>query len=52
MYNHFLDTFIRAAQLGSLSKTAEEMFITPSAVIQQINSPLVPEFFCVYTARD
>lgn len=38
MYNHFLDTFIRAAQLGSLSKTAEEMFITPSAVIQQINS--------------
>lgn len=38
MYNHFLDTFIRAAELGSFSKTAEEMFITPSAVIQQINS--------------
>ena len=38
MYNHFLDTFIRAAELGSLSKTAEEMYITPSAVIQQINS--------------
>ena len=38
MYNHFLDTFIRAAQLGSFSKTAKEMFITSSAVIQQINS--------------
>ncbi len=37
MYNHALDTFIRAAELGSFSKVAEEAFISPSAVIQQIN---------------
>ena len=38
MYNRFLDTFLYTAQLGSFSKTAEKLFITPSAVIQQINS--------------
>lgn len=37
MYNHNLDTFIRASELGSFSKVAEENFISPSAVIQQIN---------------
>ena len=37
MYNHALDTFVRAAELGSFSKAAEESFISPSAVIQQIN---------------
>ena len=38
MYNHALDTFIRAAELGSFSKVAEENYISPSAVIQQINN--------------
>jgi len=37
MYNHALDTFVRAAELGSFSKVAEESYISPSAVIQQIN---------------
>ena len=37
MYNHALDTFVRAAELGSFSKVAEESFISPSAVIQQMN---------------
>ena len=37
MYNHTLDTFVRAAELGSFSKVAEESYISPSAVIQQIN---------------
>ena len=37
MYNHQLDTFIRAAEAGSFSKAAEQMFITPTAVIKQIN---------------
>lgn len=37
MYNHALDTFVRAAELGSFSKAAEEFYISPSAVIQQIN---------------
>ena len=37
MYNQSLDTFIRAAELGSFSKVAAEYYISPSAVIQQIN---------------
>ena len=37
MYNHALDTFVRAAELGSFSKVAAESYISPSAVIQQIN---------------
>lgn len=38
MYNKQLDVFIKVAELGSFSKAAEAMFITPSAVIQQINA--------------
>ncbi|NMA66378.1 MAG: LysR family transcriptional regulator [Clostridiaceae bacterium] len=37
MYNKQLDTFISIADLGSFSKAAEALYITPSAVIQQIN---------------
>lgn len=38
MYNPQLETFIRTADAGSFSKAAEESFITPTAVIKQINS--------------
>lgn len=37
MYNHKLDTFCQAATSLSFSKAAEVLFITPSAVIQQMN---------------
>ena len=37
MYNKQLDVFVMAAELGSFSKAAEALFITPSAVIQQVN---------------
>lgn len=37
MYNPQLETFLRAADLGSFNKAAEQMFITPTAVIKQIN---------------
>ena len=37
MYNPQLDTFLRVAAAGSFNKAAEEMFITPPAVIKQIN---------------
>ncbi|MDR1541304.1 MAG: LysR family transcriptional regulator [Clostridiales bacterium] len=37
MYNRQLDTFIRVADAGSFSKAAENNFITPTAVIKQIN---------------
>lgn len=37
LYNPQLDTFIRVANAGSFSKAAEEAYITPTAVIKQIN---------------
>lgn len=37
MYNPQLETFLRVAQAGSFNKAAEEAFITPTAVIKQIN---------------
>lgn len=37
MYNHQLDTFIKVAEKGSFSKAAEELFISPTAVIKQMN---------------
>lgn len=37
MYNPQLDTFIKVADLGSFSKAAEELYISPTAVIKQIN---------------
>ncbi len=38
MYNRQLDTFIKVAELGSFSKAAEALYISPSAVVQQINN--------------
>lgn len=38
LYNKYLDTFIRVADCKSFNKAAIEMFITPSAVIKQINA--------------
>ncbi len=37
MYNHQLDTFIVVADSGSINKAAEALFISPPAVIKQIN---------------
>jgi DNA-binding transcriptional LysR family regulator len=38
VYNPQLETFIRVAEAGSFSKAAEKSYITPTAVIKQINS--------------
>ena len=38
MYNKYLDTFLKVAELGSFSKAAEALYVTPSAVIQQMNN--------------
>lgn len=38
MYNHRLDTFLKAAELGSFSEAARWLYISPSAVIQQIGA--------------
>ena len=37
MYNPQLETFIIVADVGSFNKAAEELFISPPAVIKQIN---------------
>ncbi len=37
MYDKRLDTFLLVAEYGSFSRAAEFLYITPSAVIQQIN---------------
>lgn len=37
MYNPPLDTFLRVADAGSFNRAAEECYITPTAVIKQIN---------------
>lgn len=37
MYNHQLDTFIRVADAGSFAKAGEELFISSTAVMKQIN---------------
>ena len=37
MYNPQLDTFIRVADAGSFNRAAEAMYISPPAVIKQIN---------------
>lgn len=38
MYNHMLDTFISAADYGSFTKAAEHLYISPTAVMKQINA--------------
>ena len=37
MYNPQLETFLRVADAGSFNKAAEEAYITPTAIIKQIN---------------
>ena len=37
LYDPHLDLFLQVAELGSFSKAADARFITPSAVIKQIN---------------
>lgn len=37
MYNPQIETFIKVADAGSFNKAAEELYITPTAVIKQIN---------------
>lgn len=38
MYNPMLDTFLAAADCGSFTKAAERLYISPTAVMKQINA--------------
>ncbi len=38
MYNYMLDTFIAVADCGSLNKAAERLYISPTAVMKQMNA--------------
>lgn len=38
MYNPQLETFLRVADAGSFNKAAEESYITPAAIMKQINA--------------
>lgn len=53
MYIPQLDTFLKVAESGSFSKAAQALYITPSAVIQQINhlETNLEVHLCVRTAR-
>lgn len=38
MYNSMLDTFVAVADCGSLTKAAERLYISPTAVMKQMNT--------------
>ncbi|MBP3489341.1 MAG: LysR family transcriptional regulator [Roseburia sp.] len=38
MFNHHLTAFVTAVDCGSFTKAAEKLFVTPTAVMKQINS--------------
>lgn len=38
MYNHLLDTFIAVADCGSFTKAADSLYISPTAVMKQMNA--------------
>lgn len=37
MYDRLLDTFVKVADVGSFSKAAKQLFISPNAIMKQIN---------------
>lgn len=38
MFDGRFETFIKVAECGSFTKAAEELYITPTAVMKQINA--------------
>ena len=38
MYNPLLDTFLMSADCGSFTKAADRLYISPTAVMKQINT--------------
>ena len=38
MYDRQLLTFVRVAETGSLTQAAEKLYITPAAVMKQMNA--------------
>ena len=38
MYSQQIKTFVQVAERGSLSKAAEDLFVTPASVMKQMNA--------------
>lgn len=38
MYNHMLDTFIAVADCGSFTKASQQLYISPTAIMKQMNA--------------
>lgn len=38
MYSQQIKTFIQVADRGSLSKAAEDLFVTPASIMKQMNA--------------
>lgn len=38
MYNPLLDTFLAVVECGSFTKAADRLYISPTAVMKQMNS--------------
>ena len=38
MYEPMLDTFLAVADCGNFTKAAEQLFISPTAIMKQMNS--------------
>ncbi len=38
MYNHYLDTFIAVCECGSFNKASEQLYISPTAIMKQMNT--------------
>lgn len=38
MYNRLLDAFIKTAEAGSFTKASESLFLSPTAIMKQVNS--------------
>ena len=38
MYNHMLDTFIAVADCGALQKASQQLYISPTAIMKQMNA--------------
>ena len=52
MFDGKLETFIKVAECGSFTKAAEDLYITPTAVMKQINALEKVTVFYLFSTID